>query len=149
MNITIRNVQKDLQVRIPQLREIIARLARTEFADLQGECCFHLVSKPEMAELNQRFLNHEGATDVITFDWIEDPESDRPIAEIFLCPAVAREQAAAFQTTWQDELIRYLIHALLHLQGFDDRSPEDRRIMKRHENRILNAMRQQSDGKLG
>jgi probable rRNA maturation factor len=48
-------------------------------------------------------------------------------------------QARQFRTSWQSELVRYIIHGVLHLRGFDDIRPADRRKMKREENRLLRA----------
>ena len=42
-----------------------------------------------------------------------------------------------FGTSWQQELIRYLVHGILHLLGFDDQQPAQRRTMKREENRLV------------
>lgn len=60
--------------------------------------------------------------------------------EIFICPAVAVTQAREFRTTWQSELVRYIVHALLHLCGYDDLKPAARREMKRHENRLVQKL---------
>ena len=59
--------------------------------------------------------------------------------EIFICLDDAVKQAREFQTTWQSELVRYVIHGLLHLHGHDDLRPAARRLMKREENRLLKA----------
>ena len=87
-----------------------------------------------MASINQEYLGHEGPTDVITFDLCDDPAL-RMTGEILICPEVAASQSEEFGTTWQEETVRYVIHGLLHLKGFDDLEPEKRRIMKQHENR--------------
>jgi rRNA maturation RNase YbeY len=60
--------------------------------------------------------------------------------EIFICPDEALIQARRFRTSWQSELARYLIHGVLHLRGFDDRRPADRRRMKREEDRLLSQL---------
>ena len=57
--------------------------------------------------------------------------------ELFICLDDAVKQAREFRTTWQEELARYVIHGLLHLRGFDDLEPAARRVMKRHENRLV------------
>jgi rRNA maturation RNase YbeY len=86
-----------------------------------------------MARVNWRFLQHEGSTDVITFDY--GSTAERLHGECFICVADAVTQAEAFGTTWSDEVVRYVIHAILHLRGYDDLKPDVRRIMKREENR--------------
>jgi len=94
-----------------------------------------------MAAVNQAFHNHRGPTDGITSDLAEDPDRTVFLAEVYVCPAVAKEQAKAFATTWPDELIRYHVHALLHLKGYDDRTPTARRAMNRQEERIMRSVR--------
>jgi probable rRNA maturation factor len=92
-----------------------------------------------MARINQTFLQHEGSTDVITFDYAENPTSQgRTLhGEIFICIDDAIAQARQFRTSWQAELARYVIHGVLHLRGLDDIRAADRRKMKREENRLL------------
>ena len=145
MEITFKNHQRDCRVNGPLLRSMVRSLLESEFNSFQGEGCFHLVTKNRMAEVNWKFLRHEGPTDVITFDLAEDPSRTLFLAEIYLCPAVAQEQAIEFGSTWEEELIRYHIHALLHLEGYDDTTPELRETMKHEEERILNHMRDRFD----
>lgn len=141
MEIAFRNTQRDCRIDGKFLRAIMAYLRETEFSEFQGEACFHLVSKRRMAEVNWEFLQHEGPTDVITFDLAEDPEGITFLAEIYICPGVAIDQAKEFETNWQDELIRYHVHALLHLKGYDDLTPPERRKMKQQEERIMKRIR--------
>ncbi|HWC60478.1 MAG TPA: rRNA maturation RNase YbeY, partial [Verrucomicrobiae bacterium] len=96
--------------------------------------------------INQTFLNHEGSTDVITFDYAEpatrnpQPATRSLHGELFICIDDAMAQAKKFRTSWQSELTRYVIHGVLHLRGFDDIRAADRRKMKREENRLLEEM---------
>jgi rRNA maturation RNase YbeY len=60
--------------------------------------------------------------------------------EIFICVDEAVAQARRFRTSWQSELIRYLIHGLLHLRGYDDHNASSRRQMKRKEDRVLRRL---------
>jgi len=60
--------------------------------------------------------------------------------EIFICVEEAVRQARRFGTTWQSELVRYLVHGLLHLRGFDDSRVRERRRMKKEEDRLLRAL---------
>ncbi len=73
-----------------------------------------------------------------------------PIAgEIFICVDDAIEQAKEFRTTWQSEVVRYIVHGVLHLLGYDDLKPDLRRVMKREENRFVNSLSREFDlGKL-
>jgi probable rRNA maturation factor len=136
VRIAIQNRQKDRRINPLRLRRlagaVVARLAPGAGADL----CLHLVTPARMASLNEHFLAHPGPTDVITFD-LSDGEPGWLYGEIFLCPKVAVEQARQFACPWQEELMRYVIHGVLHLLGHDDQAPAARRRMKAAENRAL------------
>lgn len=94
--------------------------------------------------MNWQFLQHEGSTDVITFDYSQPLAGSGERAglsgEAFICVADAVKQAGEFKTTWQSEVVRYAVHALLHLRGYDDLQPAKRRVMKREENRLMRQL---------
>ncbi len=100
----------------------------------------HLVPGLRMARLNFRHLQHSGPTDVITFDYGPPPGAAGGeswlVGDIFICPEVAWRHARQFRTTFQSELVRYLVHGLLHLRGYDDLDAISRGVMKREENRL-------------
>lgn len=94
----------------------------------------------EMARVNEQHLGHEGATDVITFDYTP-PGGAGLHGEILICLDVAGRQASAYRTTCSLEVLRYLVHGLLHLCGYDDLEPATRQVMKRHENRLVKRLK--------
>jgi probable rRNA maturation factor len=139
----IQNRQKAVRVDTRHLRVITTTLLK-EILELKTfNLAIHLVGAAEMARINKTYLNHEGSTDVITFDYAEaSPPDPRPSTlsvhgEIFISTDDALTQARQFRTTWQSELARYIIHGILHLRGYDDLKPAPRRKMKREENRLL------------
>jgi rRNA maturation RNase YbeY len=78
-----------------------------------------------------------------------DAPSSRLSGEIFICVDEAVSQSRHFSTQWQSELVRYLIHGVLHLQGYDDLKPALRQKMKRQEDRVLKGLSRRFDwGKL-
>lgn len=122
-----------------------------------------LVGAKESALLNEEFLGHEGPTDVITFGYhgpktpVAGPAGKRPAAdsilgtrdadpapglhgEIFICVDEAERQARQFGTTWQEEIVRYVVHGILHLTGHDDLNTAARRKMKRIEGRLVREL---------
>jgi len=133
----LRNRQRVCWIEARLLRRIVRHLIARQLRAEQFELCLHLVEAPEMARLNEKFLGHVGSTDVITFNYAEGSETKILQGDIFICLDEAIAQARRFRTTWQSELIRYAIHALLHLSGFDDSRPAERRKMKQEENRLL------------
>ena len=146
--LSIQNRQRARPVAISRLRRITRAVLQDHLQVESHELGLHLVGAAEMARLNQAFLHHEGSTDVITFDHSESPPAT-PVSgtspgqlhgELFISVPDAIAQAREFGTTWQEELLRYVIHGLLHLLGHDDRKPPARRVMKRAENRLVKAL---------
>ena|SRR5688572_8559960 len=139
--LVFKNRQRARSLNIPLLRRITRHLLREEFAVTDYELCFHLVTEKEMAEVNWQFLQHKGSTDVITFDHVKAKGGSSALhGEIFISIPDAVKQARAFAGTWQSELMRYVIHGLLHLRGHQDLEPAARRVMKREENRLLKKL---------
>ena len=135
--LVLRNRQRTRALNTPLLRRILLHLLQEEFAANDYELGFHFIAADEMARVNQQFLQHDGSTDVITFDYGDIGAALKLHGEVFVSIPDAVAQAQEFSTTWQSELVRYIIHGLLHLRGFDDLQPAKRREMKREENRLL------------
>jgi probable rRNA maturation factor len=139
----LRNRQRQQPLNLPLLRRVAASLAETALADRDYDLGFHLVDPGPMARLNQEHLGHQGPTDVITFPYSDPFNPAEPLAgEIFICVEEAMAQARQFRVTWQEEIVRYMAHGLLHLKGFDDLEPEKRRVMKKEENRLVRLLAQ-------
>ena len=127
---------------------LLKTITEATLAELPGvtgwSLTFYLIGAKRMADINEGHLGHEGPTDVITFDYSElvaqNSKRETLIGEIFICVDVAVTQAREFRTTWQSEVVRYIVHALLHLCGHDDLKPAARREMKRHENRLVRKL---------
>jgi len=139
MNIVIANRQRTKKINARLLKRIIVGL----FADLKiakAELGINLVAAPEMTLVNETFLQHAGSTDVITFDHSSAEcrlRKSEMHGELFVCVDEAILQARRFKTDWQSEVVRYVIHGVLHLLGHDDRRVAARRKMKREENRLV------------
>jgi probable rRNA maturation factor len=121
-----------------RLLETIAAGALEELGMQAEELSIVLVGAKEMAALNEKFLGHEGPTDVITFDYSEGSGGLR--GEIFICVAEAERQAKEFKTSWQSEVVRYVVHGILHLAGHDDLRPPARKKMKQAEGRLVREL---------
>ena len=123
--------------------QAITEAALAELGVAKWNLTFYFVNAKRMAEINEAHMHHEGPTDVITFDYGENGTRNTQHVfhgEIFICIDVAVTQAREFRTTWQSEVVRYIIHALLHLCGHDDLQPAARRKMKRVENRLVRKL---------
>jgi probable rRNA maturation factor len=98
-----------------------------------------------MEEMNRHYLGHEGSTDVITFDYRAgysggESEGADLAGEIFISVADAVSQGEKFCRPWEEEVLRYMVHGVLHLRGYDDLEPVARKKMKAAENRLLKKL---------
>lgn len=139
-DLELHNRQRLRPVRLPLLRQLLRHLLLEELRLETFTLGVYLVEETEMIRLNATFLHHAGSTDVITFPDDDTPSNHRLAGEIVVCVAEAVSQAARFRATWPSELVRYVIHGVLHLQGHDDARPGPRAKMKRAENRLLRAL---------
>ncbi len=138
--LVIRNSQRTRRIDTLLLQRILLEYLNEILTLPSYQIGIHLVSAKKMARINMEFLQHEGSTDVITFDHGDTSTAGIVFGEIFISVNDAVQQAVDFGTNWQTELVRYTIHGVLHLQGFDDMSPTARRLMKREENRCLRIL---------
>ena len=126
---------------------LLRRVAQALLHDTQPNASFdlgiYLVAAPEMTRLNETFLRHKGLTDVITFNYAEPRDQPCLNGEIFICLDEAASQARRFHTTWQSELVRYVVHGVLHLLGYDDRNSRARRRMKAAEDALVRRLARQ------
>ena len=153
MNVVIANRQRTRKINSRSLKKIVGELF-LELKITDAELGIHLVGAKEMAEVNWKFLQHEGSTDVITFDHqesgVRSQESELKLnGELFICVDDAVKQAKEFGTTWQSEVVRYIVHGVLHLLGYDDLKPQLRRVMKREENRLVRLLENRTANQAG
>ena len=134
--LAVRNRQRVRKIDLRLLRSI-ALTCLEEMLRLEFEIGIELVSGAQMARINERYLRHHGSTDVITFDYLEAPQKSLVRGDIYVCVDEAVAQAKQFRTSWQQELVRYIVHGILHLHGYDDRTPRARTSMKRVEDRLV------------
>jgi probable rRNA maturation factor len=165
--LSLLNRQGVRRVDLRLLRRIVRGLLRESWPDGSFDLVFYVVAGPEITRLNEAFLHHEGSTDVITFDYSEregqasrrstsgtrvrltkdrrDASPNLLHGEIFVCLDEAVSQARRFNTTWQSELVRYVVHGALHLLGYDDQADRARRRMKEAEDTLVRQLARQFD----
>ena len=148
--LTLRNRHPRRRVDLRVLRQVVAAaLAEDPIRPAGAGMPRHLlgirlVDADEMAALNETHLGHAGSTDVITFDYgppeTASPGEDWLRGDLCICLDEAQRQGREFGVSWPAELVRYVVHGLLHLRGFDDRTPAVRRAMKRAEEQVLRRL---------
>ena len=85
-------------------------------------------------DINQKYLQHDYFTDIITFDYCEGKTLS---GDLFISVDTVRENAIFYGTEFDDELNRVIVHGLLHLVGYDDHSEEDQKTMRSKEDYYL------------
>jgi rRNA maturation RNase YbeY len=99
----------------------VNRVLDSENAEL-GNISFVFCDDDYLLDLNQRFLNHDTYTDIITFDYSEKGSIS---GEIYISIERVRENAKEFAQRFEDELLRVMAHGLLHLLGYKDKTEKD------------------------
>ena len=124
-------------IREEQVREWIHRVAE-DYGKKVGDISYIFCSDEKILEVNRQFLQHDYYTDIITFDYT----SGKKIAgDIFISLDTVRTNAEKFETEYDEELHRTIIHGILHLCGINDKGPGEREVMEACENRALAELR--------
>ena len=99
-----------------------------------GPLTYIFCSDDRIIEVNRKFLNHDDFTDIITFDY---SSHKRISGDMFISLDTVKSNAELFQRAYNEELMRVVIHGVLHLCGINDKGPGEREIMEAHENDAL------------
>ncbi len=121
-----------------QLRRLIDLFHEHEKRNfLRVEVVF--VDDSEILEMNRRYLGHDHVTDIITFPY---HENDEPLeGTLFCCAPQIRRQSEELDVTFDTEVLRIVIHGLLHLIGYNDKTEAQRSHMHSLENKYITLYR--------
>lgn len=104
-----------------------------------GELSFIFCSDEYLHKINVEYLDHDTYTDIITFDNAE--EEGLVEGDIFISVDRIEENASQFETSFDNELFRVIIHGVLHLLGFKDKTAEESDKMRKNEDACLSLLR--------
>lgn len=99
-----------------------------------GQINYIFCTDDELLEINIRHLNHNTLTDIITFDYTEGKTIH---SDIYISVERVNENAKKFKVTFDEELHRVMIHGILHLCGYKDKTKADAELMRKKENASL------------
>jgi probable rRNA maturation factor len=99
-----------------------------------GDIQFVFCSDDYLLEINKKYLNHDYFTDIITFDYTLD---DLVSGDLFVSIDRVSDNAADYNCTACDELLRVCVHGVLHLLGYKDKTPADTVVMRSKEDFYL------------
>ena len=99
-----------------------------------GQISIIFCSDNYILDVNQKYLQHDYFTDIITFDYCEGYKIS---GDLFISVDTVRDNAVEYGTEFADELNRVIVHGVLHLIGYDDHEEEDIKEMRAKENYYL------------
>ena len=99
-----------------------------------GDISIIFCSDNYILDVNMKYLQHDYFTDVITFDYCE---GDKLSGDLFISVDTVRENAKLYNTDFNDELNRVMVHGILHLIGYDDHSQKDKQLIRKKEDYYL------------
>lgn len=105
---------------------------------LVGDISFIFCSDDYLLDVNRKYLDHDYYTDIITFDYVEDIIIT---GDIFISIDRVKENAKQFFCSFEDELSRILIHGVLHLLGYKDKTKRDKKLMTEKEDFYLKILK--------
>jgi rRNA maturation RNase YbeY len=100
-----------------------------------GELSYVFCSDAYLLDINQQFLDHDSYTDIVTFDYCENGLLN---GEIYISTDRVADNASEYSVSLLDELHRVIVHGLLHLMGYGDKTEEDALVMRARELEKMN-----------
>jgi rRNA maturation RNase YbeY len=102
-----------------------------------GEISIILCSDKYLLDINVNYLKHNYYTDIITFNYVEE---DTISGDLFISVDRVIDNSKKFNTIWIKELYRVIFHGLLHLIGYNDKTEEDKKLMREKEDFYLSEV---------
>lgn len=128
--------QEEVRFKLPHPRKTsnwILNTIKSEQTKTTG-INFIFCSDKYLKAINVEYLSHDTYTDIITFDYTDD---DGVAGDVFISVDRVKENARNFQTTVDEEVHRVLIHGVLHLLGYKDKSTRAKTLMRKKEDAYL------------
>ena len=113
-------------------------LVASDYSCRIGTISFVFCDDSYILDVNRKYLNHDYYTDVITFDY---RENDILSGDVFISLDTVQSNALEFSTTFENELNRVMVHSVLHLIGFKDKTDEDAILMRKNEDHCLGLLK--------
>ena len=154
ITIEVENLQRRIPINPRQIIKAVKRFLRHEGIS-RAKVSIVFVADPKIRSLNKKYLKHDHPTDVLSFDYgVSSPpailfnrragppsKNSEILGEIIISTDTVKRNAAFYRTREGYELMLYVLHGILHLLGFDDRSPSAKRKMRRKEGELLKFLR--------
>ena len=127
---------QSLKLHRSTLNKYIKILINRELNKL-GEISVILCSDKYLLEINIEYLKHNYYTDIITFNYVEEKVIS---GDLFISVDRVKENSRKFNTSFIKELYRVIFHGILHLIGYNDKTEEEQKVMRRKEDLYLSEV---------
>ena len=132
---------KNFTVTTPKSIKLDKKIARSIMTELKKILSFtieslniNFITPDLMIEINKQYLNHNYDTDIITFNY--SGSNTNLDGEIFISIGQAIDNSIRFNVNLDSELIRLIVHGILHLLGYDDQKSSNKKKMKIEEDKL-------------
>ena len=144
MVVAIRILHKKARLNTSQIIKIVRKILNYQKVD-QAVISLAFVTSQKITALNRKFLNRYRATDVLAFDLGGGPGRVKKAleGEIVISFDAAFKQARDYGTTFEQELVLYIIHGILHLLGYDDHRAADIKRMRKKEEELFKKVKKE------
>ncbi|MBC8352954.1 MAG: rRNA maturation RNase YbeY [Planctomycetes bacterium] len=140
IKVDIANEQSNHVFEVELLQEAV-RIVLAGEAVTEGDVSVAIVDDATIHVLNRKYLEHDYATDVLSF--LLSTPGEPLEGEVIVSADTAAREGVRFGWTDVDELLLYVVHGTLHLVGYDDRSDSERATMRAKESQYLRALGRQ------
>lgn len=126
------NIKFDLKEKM-KVKKWITEIVKAQNKRV-GDISYLFCDDAYLIEINRSYLNHDTYTDIITFDYVE---GNRVSGDILISVERVKENASLFNTSFDQELHRVIIHGVLHLLGQGDKTEAEAKVMRSREDDAL------------
>ncbi len=128
--------KKTSSISFHKIKTLLPKLIKEENRII-GDISIVICTDEELKEMNIQHLNHDYFTDIITFDFTT---GNRISGELYISYDRVIDNASAYSVSAQEEYTRVCFHGLLHLLGYNDKTPKDKKLMRAKEDYYLSTL---------
>ena len=108
-----------------------------EESKMIGEVSVILCSDDYLLQINKQYLDHDYYTDIVTFDYVKDNIIS---GDLYISTDRIKENAGKYDVDFSEELYRVVFHGILHLSGYDDKTDEEKDLIRSKENYYIEKL---------
>lgn len=120
-------------------KKLLSRYINNRCGNKEVNLSYNFVSRIDQIKMNREFKSHDYNTDILTFD-LSNSEC-KLTGDVYISLKQIRKNAKRYHVTLKEELNRVLIHGFLHLYGFNDETKQEKKEMRKQENKYLDYLK--------